>query len=195
MQADDAALFQAVDGTPQTIRSISTNKVPSLFAIANPDPDHLRKAALIAANPAFRARVGQAIAARYVEDPAAPPPPVEKQIYGGFYTKADRDLLAEFHRADWPRRQEIVALLADARLRQLGRRLIAFNAPETLTADEAAQFDLFLIERWNAPEAPEIGWTTFASAMRAIAEQRALPGADNAVLDDIAEFIRQFSLE
>lgn len=191
MQADDAALFQAVDGTPQTIRSISTNKVPSLFAIANPDPDHLRKAALIAANPAFRARVGQAIAARYVEDPAAPPPPVEKQIYGGFYTKADRDLLAEFHRADWPRRQEIVALLADARLRQLGRRLIAFNAPETLTADEAAQFDLFLIERWNAPDGPETEWTTIASAMRAIAELQAQLGTDNSALDEIVEFIQQ----
>ena len=195
MQADDAALFQAVDGTPQIIRGIATNKVPSLFPITNPDPEHLRKADLISANPAFRARVGQAMAQRYVEDPDAPPPPVEKQIYGGFYAKADRDLLAEFQRADWLRRQQIVGLLADTRLRQLGRRLLAFHAPETMTEAEFSQFDSFLHERWNAPEAPEIGWTTFASAMRAIAEQRALPGADNAVLDDIAEFIRQFSLE
>ena len=195
MQANDAALFQAVDGTPQIIRGIATNKVPSLFQITNPDPEHLRKADLIAANPAFRARVGQVMAARYVEDPDAPPPPVEKQIYGGFYSKADRDLLAEFQRADWLRRQQIVGLLTDTRLRQLGRRLLAFHAPETMTKAEFAQFDAFLHERWNAPDAPEIEWTTFGSATRAIAVQRALPGADNAALDDIAEFIRQFSLE
>ena len=84
MQANAAALFQAVDGTPQIIRGIATTKVPSLFQITNPDPVHLRKADLISANPAFRVRVGQAMAARYVEDPDAPPPPVEKQIYGGF---------------------------------------------------------------------------------------------------------------
>jgi exodeoxyribonuclease-1 len=128
MQADDAALFQAVDGTPQIIRSLATNKVPSLFPIANPDPEHVRKAAVIAASPAFRERVGQAMAARYVDDPDAPPPSVEKQIYGGFYAKDDRDLLTEFQQADWPRRYEIVNLLTDARLRQLGRRLIAFHA-------------------------------------------------------------------
>ncbi|MET4129931.1 exonuclease domain-containing protein [Roseovarius sp. MBR-6] len=195
MQADDAALFQAVDGTPQIIRSIATNKVPSLFPIATPDPDHLRKAALIAANPAFRARVGQAMAARYVEDPAASPPPVEKQIYGGFYAKADRDLLAEFQRADWPRRRRIVDLLADVRLRQLGRRLIAFHAPEIMTTDEAEQFEAFLRERWNAPDLPETEWTTIASATHAIAELRTRPGADKRTLHEIAAFISQRTVE
>ncbi|SDG30891.1 exonuclease domain-containing protein [Rhodobacter capsulatus] len=189
IQADDAALFQAVDGTPQIIRSIAANKVPSLFPIANPNPDHLRKATLIAANPAFRARVGQAMAARYVEDPAASPPPVEKQIYSGFYSKADRDLLAEFQRADWSRRRDIVGLLTDVRLRQLGRRLIAFHAPEFMSVDEAEQYKAFLRERWNAPDAPGTEWTTIASAMRAIAELRAKPGGDREILDNMAAFI------
>ncbi|MBQ1202656.1 MAG: exodeoxyribonuclease I [Loktanella sp.] len=193
MQADDAAMFQAVDGTPQIIRGIATNKVPSLFPIPSPDPDHLHKAALIAANPAFRTRVGQAMTARYVEDPDAPPPQVEKQIYGGFYAKADRDLLAEFQRGEWPRRQEIVGLLTDDRLRQLGRRLIAFHAPSALTPDEAVQFETFLHERWTAPDAPETEWTTIASAARAIAELRAVPGSDQAALDEIAEFIQQIT--
>ncbi|MDP3959910.1 MAG: exonuclease domain-containing protein [Pseudorhodobacter sp.] len=193
MQAEDAALFQAVDGTPQIIRSIATNKVPSLFPIANPDPDHLRKAALIAANLAFRTRVGQAMAARYVEDPAAPPPPVEKQIYGGFYAKADRDLLTGFQRADWPRRREIVGVITDVRLRQLGRRLIAFHAPELMTAEEAEQYEAFLRERWHAPEAPVTEWTTIASAQRAISELRAQPGADKDALNDIAVFITQIT--
>jgi exodeoxyribonuclease-1 len=191
IQADDATLFEAVDGTPQIIRSIATNKVPSLFPIANPHPDHVRKAALIAANTAFRARVGQAMAARFVDNPDASPPPVEKQIYGGFYGKGDSDLLAEFQQSNWHRRNEIVDLLTDARLRQLGRRLIAFHAPSALTAEEASQFKTFLYERWNALDTPEIEWTTIASATRAIAELRAVPGADQPALDDIAEFIQQ----
>lgn len=193
IQADDAALFQAVDDTPQIIRSIAANKVPSLFPIANPNPDHLRKAALIAANPAFRARVGQAMAARYVEDPDALRPPVEKQIYGGFYAKADRDLLAEFQLADWPRRRDVVGLLTDVRLRQLGRRLIAFHAPEIMTAEEAEQYEAFLRARWNAPEAPETEWTTIASATLAISELRMQPGADQDALNDIAVFITQIT--
>jgi exodeoxyribonuclease I len=191
MQADDATLFQAVDGTPQIIRGIAANKAPLLFSIANPEPGHLRKAMIIAANPAFRARVGQAMAARYVENPAAPPPPVEKQIYGGFYSKADRDLLAEFQRTDWPRRREIVDLLTDVRLRQLGRRLFAFHAPEIMTAHESEQFEAFLRERWDAPDAPETEWTTIASAARAITELRTQLGAENALLDEIAQFIQQ----
>jgi exodeoxyribonuclease-1 len=135
------------------------------------------------------------MAARYVEDPAASPPPVEKQIYGGFYAKADRDLLAEFQRADWPRRRRIVDLLADVRLRQLGRRLIAFHAPEIMTTDEAEQFEAFLRERWNAPDLPETEWTTIASATHAIAELRTRPGADKRTLHEIAAFISQRTVE
>ena len=67
MQADDAALFQAVDGTPKIIRGLSTNKAPALFAVRDPDPVHLHKARAIAANPAFRERIGLALAARFVE--------------------------------------------------------------------------------------------------------------------------------
>jgi len=63
-----------------------------------------------------------------------------------------------------------------------------------MTVAEAEQFEAFLRERWNAPDVPENEWTTIASATRAIAELRTQPGADQAVLDDIAEFIRQFSL-
>ncbi|MCC0014430.1 MAG: exodeoxyribonuclease I [Hoeflea sp.] len=193
MQADDAALFEAVDGTPKIIRNIATNKVPSLFHIAEPEPEHQRKANLIATTPDFRKRVGHAMAARYVEDPDAKPPSVEKQIYGGFYTKADRDLLAEFQRGGWPQRREIVSRLADARLRQLGRRLIAFHARDTLTAAEAAQFDTFLHERWNAADSPEAGWMTIASAKRAIADLEATPGVDQSALSEISKFVQQIT--
>ena len=72
---------------------------------------------------------------------------------------------------------------------------VIFHAPETMTAVEAAQFEAFLRERWNAPDVPENEWTTIASATRAIAELRAQAGTDQEALDDIAAFIRQMTFE
>jgi exodeoxyribonuclease-1 len=141
-----------VDATPKIIRSLSINKTPALLAVPAPTDQQLRRAAAIANAPEFRARVAAALAARFPEDPSAPPPHVEKQIFSGFYSNADKALLAEFQRVDWPRRQEIAATFNDPRLRQLGRRLVASHAPQLLTTEELAKYQLWLRERWSAPE-------------------------------------------
>ena len=52
------------------------------------------------------------------------------------------------------RRQEIVSALGDARLRQLGRRLVAFHAPELLSPDERAQYEAWRHMRWS--RGPEV---------------------------------------
>ncbi|MCC6001129.1 MAG: exodeoxyribonuclease I [Pararhodobacter sp.] len=190
LTADDAAVFAAVDATPKLIRAIATNKSPALLPVAAPSAEQLRRAAVIAHAPEFRARVGQALAARFPEDPVAPAPPVEKQIYGGFYSHADKALLAEFQRADWPRRQEIVASLADPRLRQLGRRLVAFHAPELLSTEERAQFQAWLQERWSAPETE---WTTRDRAHAALDEMRR-NGIDPGLASEIALYLQGFDV-
>ena len=136
LTASDEALFAAVDASPKIVRGVSTNKAPALLSMAEPSPEHQRRAAVIADAPEFRRRVGEAMAARFVDDPEAPPKPVEELIYGEFYSNADKSLLGEFQHADWRRRQEIVASLSDRRLRQLGNRLVAFHSPELLTAEE-----------------------------------------------------------
>jgi exodeoxyribonuclease-1 len=193
INADDVAIFEAVDGSPKIIRSIATNKAPALFSILNPEIEHQRKAAFIAANPAFRERVGRAMAARFEDGKTAPPVPIEKQIYGGFYSKVDQALLAEFQQADWARRHDIVGLLEDLRLRQLGRRLIAFYGQDVLSKFEIEQFEGFVHERWHAPDAPAPGWTTLSSAARAIDDLRAQPGADQDVLDLIGAFLEKMA--
>ena len=187
--ASDEALFAAVDGTLKIIRGISTNKAPALLELAAPSAEHLRRAAIIADAPEFRRRVGAAMAARFAEDPEAPPKPVEKQIYGAFYSNADKQLLQEFQRADWPRRQEIVASLADPRLRQLGRRLVAFYRPELLSDAEMAQFKGYLRDKWSAPDTPETEWMTVANAQVALDEMRAANAVELNTLDAIAHFI------
>ena len=191
--ASDEALFAAVDGTPKIIRGISTNKAPALLDLPAPSAEHLRRAAIIADAPEFRRRVGAAMAARFVEVPDAPPKPVEKQIYGAFYSNADKQLLQEFQRADWPRRQEIVASLSDPRIRQLGRRLVAFHSPALLNAEETRRFNAYLREKWSADDTPETEWMTLTKARAAIDALRIQEAACVAELDAITTFIEGWS--
>jgi exodeoxyribonuclease-1 len=189
LNASDDALFAAVDATPQIIRAVSTNKAPALLEMREPSAEQLRRAAIIAEAPEFRRRVGAAMAARFVEDPDAPPKPVEQQIYGEFYSNADKQLLQEFQGASWPRRQEIIASLSDPRLRQLGRRLVAFYSPELLTKEEMALLDGYLRDKWSASDAPETEWMTFEKVLAALDDMRAADAAKFKELDAIASFL------
>ena len=51
-------------------------------------------------------------------------PHVEKQIYDGFFERADEELMDAFHEADWSHRIAIVDRFRDQRLRRIGRQLI-----------------------------------------------------------------------
>jgi len=114
---------------------------------------------------------------------------VEKQIFGGFYSHADKALLAEFQRVDWRRRQEIMAALDDARLRQLGRRLVAFHAPELLAPEDRSRFEAWLRERWSAPDTQETGWMTTDKAQRALDELQASRELDGKRVAELADFL------
>jgi exodeoxyribonuclease-1 len=192
MTADDATLFAAVDATPKIIRSLSVNKTPALLSLATPTDTQLRRAEVIANAPEFRARIAQALAARFPEDLEAPAPLVEKQIFGGFYSHADKALLAEFQREDWLGRQKVVGALSDARLRQLGRRLVALYAPQLLSPEERAQFEDWLSERWSAPDRPETEWMTADKARRALDEIRGKNGLDQTLVAEIAAYLQGF---
>jgi exodeoxyribonuclease I len=194
LAADDATMFAAVDASPKIIRSLAINKSPALLAVPAPSPMHIQRAEVIAQSPDFRSRVGKALAARFPQDPAAPPPPVEKQIFGGFYSHADKALLTEFQRANWPRRQDIAATLADARLRQLGRRLVALHAPELLSPEDRGQFDAWLRERWSAPDVPETEWTSIDRSRRALSEIRAGGAVSVELVDEIGAYLQGFDI-
>ena len=188
LTASDEVLFAAVDASPKIVRGVSTNKAPALLSMAEPSPEHKRRAAVIAGAPEFRRRVGEAMAARFVDDPDAPPKPVEELIYGEFYSNAEKNLLGEFQHADWPRRQEIVASLSDRRLRQLGNRLVAFHSPELLTAEETARFRDYLRSKWLPGAEEKAHWMTLDRAAEEIANIQEQHGADDAVIDAIREF-------
>jgi exodeoxyribonuclease-1 len=192
--ADDATLLAAVNETPKIIRSLSVNKTPALLSLPHPTDVQLRRAEVIATAPEFRARVAQALAARFPEDAAAPVPQVERQIFGGFYSHSDKALLTEFQRTDWRRRQEIASSLSDARLRQLGRRLVAFHAPELLSPTEHTQYEAWLRARWLAADAPETEWMTVEKSRRSLEEMQTGEGVNAELIRTIEVYLDRFNL-
>ena len=95
----------------------------------------------------------------------------------------------ELQDADWRHRQEIVSSFEDARLRQLGHRLVAFYANGLLSEAERRQYEDWLQERWNAPDQPETEWMTLNKASKALEEMRAGATQDSALLDEIERFL------
>ncbi len=84
---------------------------------------------------------------------------VEERIYDGFVSPTDQDLLIQFQSATWRARQELVSVMVDARLRQLGGRLIAFYAPELLNSEEKQKFSKYICNKWSEMD-KDVSWTT-----------------------------------
>ena len=80
-------------------------------------------------------------------------------------------------------------MLSDARLRQLGRRLVAFHAPELLSTEERAQYHAWLKDRWSAADAPEIEWTGKHRANAALEQMRTYGGVDLGLVDEIEAYL------
>jgi exodeoxyribonuclease-1 len=183
-------LSAAIEAKPSLIRFITVNKVPLLLDPVAATDEQRRRVRLIAEAPEFRQRVVATMAVRK-GPPTAPelPPPVEQQIFNGFYSWSDKTLLKEFQAADWPRRQEIVASFGDVRLRQLGRRLVASYAPALLSDEERGQFAVWRRERWLAPEQAEPEWTTLGKAQQVISEMKASSSYDLVTIEEIEGFL------
>ncbi|WP_223427975.1 exonuclease domain-containing protein [Tateyamaria pelophila] len=187
--AGEERLAVQLEATPRIIRSVSINKSPALLTAHAATEEQSRRARLIADAPEFRERLARVMATRYrqVSDKALLP--VEKRIFSGFYNWSDKALLKEFQDADWRHRQEIVSSFEDARLRQLGHRLIAFYANGLLSEGERRKYETWLQERWDAPDQPETEWMTLDKASKAIEEMRVEASHDGAMLDDIERLL------
>lgn len=187
--ADEEVLVARLEATPRIIRSVSINKSPALLTAQYATEEQIHRANVIADAPQFRERLARVTATRYpqVSDPELLP--VEKRIFSGFYNWSDKARLKEFQDADWRHRQEIVSSFEDARLRQLGHRLVAFYANGLLSEAERRQYEDWLQERWNAPDQPETEWMTLNKASKALEEMRAGATQDSALLDEIERFL------
>lgn len=137
----------AVEKSPKQIRTIDLNKMPLVFGHQNPTPEMRLAAQQITTNQALRQLVGQALSERY--DDREEPELVEQQIYGGFYSNSDKLLLDQFHRATWDQRMPIIDQLGDARLKEMGMRLMNLYAPQFVSDPQRNEFWGLIRKRWS----------------------------------------------
>jgi exodeoxyribonuclease I len=125
---------------PKPVRRIRANAVPILSPLdkAPHGTDGLdlgtkelhRRATVLRSNHVLRSRLVSAFEA--IRELREPSPYLEDQLYNGFYTDDDEQLMDAFHRAPWEERLSIIDRFEDARLRELGYRLVHYERPDLL---------------------------------------------------------------
>lgn len=156
-------LVKAMQGPNRAIRIVTSNKMPAVvdmslgldFGIAAPEVG--RRASQVVQDAAFAARVGQALAQRYPPWPAEEV--VEKRMYEGFPSRADKGRMQAFHTASWPERAELVETFEDDRLRELGRRIVFLEQPDVLRPQLRRMLETWLRNRLQGREDAEAGRT------------------------------------
>ena len=113
---------------------------------------------------------------------------IEQKIYGGFYSNEDKSILEQFQLASWEERLNLLSRFSDERLKQLGRRLIAFNAPELLTTKEQDAFNEYLRNKWVSEE-EKTKWTTIKDVKKQLKELEE-NGCNISVLNDLKGFYK-----
>ena len=157
-QASKLSVSEAIEGTPKKIRTLAVNRSETFRVIENPSEEMLEFCETIKEANTLQSLVSEVLSERYA-DTEQTNLEVEERIYSGFYGNSDKELLEQFQTASWPERVSIINDFTDERLKQLGKRLIAFYAPELLTDEQRSAFKAFVQRRWNTSmdEAP---WTT-----------------------------------
>ncbi|WP_412509161.1 hypothetical protein [Roseovarius sp. SYSU LYC5161] len=85
-----------------------------------------------------------------------------------------------------------MAEFQDARLRQLGRRLLAFYAPKLLSERGQRQYSDWRRGRWDATGEDKVKWMTLVKARQAVSEMRSAGLYDPETLTEIEDFIDDF---
>src|SRR5665647_1913462 len=131
LDASDADLRDAIDGTIKVIRRVSINAQPGLLPLDHA-PDDVRggrhsletyqaRAQAIRGHAEFRRRISRLLAARYEDEVEAAH--VEQRIYSGFPSNNDQARMHSFHDQGWEDRIGIVQKIEDERYRQIAHRI------------------------------------------------------------------------
>lgn len=194
-------LVRILNGKNNPIRTLAANKQPVLMPADAAPPDtraleidpveRRRRTELIQTDPAFRRRVGEALASRFETDTQSPY--VEQQIYERFLTREDGELMAKFHRVPWSERVAIASQFKDRRLFEFAHRAIFFEHPEVLPSTVRADWKAWLSDR-VCVEGNNVPWTTVNTALR---DTEALlydaRGGDAQFLQEIKSFLEDVS--
>lgn len=143
-----AALPEGVERLP--LKEIHTNRCPAVLPLVHVRPAELAalgldadvasaRAGWLAANPRFIARCAGLFAVERDYGPSD----ADGDLYGGFIDDADRRLFPRIRTADPATLPRFAAKLQDARLKTLLFRYQARNWPESLDADQRAEWDAY----------------------------------------------------
>ena len=185
----DVTIIQsAMQKSPQRIRSVAINQADTIRPAKNTNAEWDHICAVVEENIDFRKIVSECIINRYESDEDDDEKTIEEKIYGGFYSNEDKAILENFQLGTWEERLNLLSRFSDERLIQLGRRLIAFNAPELLTTKEKNAFDEYLKNKWEA-EDTKSNWTTVSKIKDQLKELEE-NGCSIAVLNDLKDFYK-----
>jgi len=173
----DEDLAGVLAQSPRPLRSMRTNAAPIVMPYedvpeetreAYPALDELkRRAARVKGNAALRERlIAGLLASREEREPSEH---VEEQIYDGFASNADNDLMERFHNLEWPQRVSLIGQLADARLRTIGQRLLYCEAPELMNVDERHDYEKAIARRLMSAD-ETTPWLTYPRALAEVDE-------------------------
>jgi len=159
----------------------------SFYNHRRPHTEREERAALVRKNKEFQVRVGEAMARRYPEE--EPSPLVERQIYDGFSSSADREIMEQFHKTDWTDRIELAEQLRDQRMKGLAYRLIYLEKPDVLPVSMRISFDDRVAERLLTDD-PNVPWRTIPKAIQEADDL--LSGSSDADKTAFLKTVRQF---
>lgn len=176
-------------GADRSILTVRTNAAPTLWPLYDAAQEHLapfqeeseilKRVTQIREDRPFLERIRNAAQAA---EPVYPPSVhVEEQIYErGFPPTEDEIIMRRFHDASWEERADLYRQLNDNRYRQLARRLIFFERPDLLAAEQLAAIDKGMRERLMASPEDNLPWRSIPAAQQELEAllQRGLIGPD-----------------
>jgi len=179
----------AMQKSPQRIRNLAINQADTIRPAKNSNAEWDHICSVIEENIDFRKTVSECIIDRYKSDENDDEKTIEQKIYGGFYSNEDKSILDQFQLASWEERLDLLSRFSDERLKQLGRRLIAFNAPQLLTTKEQDAFNAYLKNKWDSEE-EKTEWTTIKNVKKQLDKLRD-ERCDETLLKELSSFYKK----
>jgi exodeoxyribonuclease-1 len=183
----DQDILTAMTESPQRIRSFRLNQADTIRPASVTSHEYNHICAVIKGNEEFQAMVSEHLDNKYVNEEDIELR-IEEKIFSGFYSYQDKELLQSFQSSTWSERLALLTEAQDDRIRQLGRRLVAFNASHLLEDKYQKIAQEYVAEKWSAIE-PNVKWTTIASVTSQLA-QLETEGFDDKLLDEMKIFYR-----
>ncbi len=164
-------LIGVLGKSPKVIRVAQANKQPILMPPSLPGnylkpdvpdvPELNRRAELVANSTHFKEAVGEALPQRY--SPRDQSAYVEEQIFDGFFSDEDLNLMKEFHAADWGERSGLVRKFSDERLHEIGTIIMCEEAPTHVTETQLDEHRQWVSYRKTTTDA--VPWLTISKAV------------------------------